>query len=104
MTPDITSARNLPSRSKLYSRRQLLEITGVGEVRLTEILELGWIDPIMAGNDEPLFLVRDVYLIGKLQRIATDFDVCLTGASIIVDLLDRIETLEKRVEELRRLL
>lgn len=103
MAPDITCASNLPSRSRLISRRQILEITGVGEVRLTELIELGWIDPVRAGNDESLFVPRDVYRIAKLQRIIDDFEVCVLGASIIVDLLDRIETLEKRVEELRRL-
>jgi len=104
MTPDITNACNLPSRSRHYSRRQLLEITGVGEVRLIELMELGWIDPMIAGGDEPLFLARDVYRIAKLQRLVTDFEICPLSASIIVDLLERIETLEKRVEELRRLL
>lgn len=104
MAPDITCAGNPPSRSRLISRRQILEITGMGELRLTELIELGWIDPVRAGEGEPLFRARDVYRIGKLNRIMDDFEICTLGASIIVDLLERIETLEKRVEELRRLL
>ena len=38
------------------------------------------------------------------MRLVKDLDVTFNSGSIIVDLLDRVEELEKEVEELRRLI
>jgi len=71
---------------------------------VTEIVEMGWIVPVRTAENELLFKPDDVYRIRKLERICRDFELTTIGGSIIVDLLERIETLEQQVAELKRLL
>ena len=92
----------LPIPSRSISLTQLLDITGSSQARVTELIELGWISPAQAGEDY-LFLARDAYRIRKLERLCADFELHSVGGSIIVDLLERLEMLERQVRELRRM-
>ena len=97
---------NLPTRTGLLTLTQIIELTGVSGPRVTELVELGWLAPKTphGGGREFLFIERDVYRIKKLERIRCDFELTDVGASIIVDLLERIEDLERQVGALKRLL
>lgn len=99
----IKSSVTLPDRSKLVGFNQFVELTGVHPHLLGELVEMGWVEPVMAG-EEYLFRKRDVYRLSKLERICRDFGLNATGGSIIVDLLERVEFLEREVRELRRML
>ncbi len=95
-------SETLPTRSKLLSWSQMIEITGMGKAQVLEILEIGWIEPAKTNEEEYLFRLEDVYRMKKLHRICSDLEVTTVGGSIIVDLLERIERLEQQVDELRQ--
>lgn len=102
--PEVVVGETLLVRSKLVSWAEFLEQTGVHSTRVGELIELGWIDPITTSDQDYLFRVRDVYRMRKLERLMCDLEVNLAGACIIVDLVERVEQLEKRVRDLERLL
>ncbi len=95
---------DLPIHSEYLAWAEFLELTSVHPSRLGELLELGWLTPAKTGKEEYLFSRRDVYRLRKLQRICADFDLPAVGGSIIVDLLERIDVLERKVQELDQLL
>lgn len=94
---------NLPERSEYVAWAQLVELTSIGQTEVAELVDLGWITPITTNAEEHLFRLRDVYRIHKLMRLVHDLDISFYGGSIIVDLLEKVEELEKDIEELRRL-
>jgi chaperone modulatory protein CbpM len=100
----LKKSSTLPARSGLIAWAQLTEQTEASRERVTEIVEMGWIVPVRTAENELLFKPDDVYRIRKLERICRDFELTTIGGSIIVDLLERIETLEQQVAELKRLL
>jgi hypothetical protein len=102
--PEIIVGESLLVRSKLVSWGEFQEQTGTHASRIGELIELGWIEPITTSDRDYLFRVRDVYRLRKLERLMCDLEVNLAGACIIVDLVERVECLEKRVRDLERLL
>lgn len=94
---------DLPILSEYISWAEFIEITAVHPTRLGELMELGWLNPARTGQEEYLFTRRDVYRIRKLERICSDFSITAIGGSIIVDLLERIDQLERKVQELEQL-
>lgn len=100
----LKKSSSLPARSGLIAWAQLVDETETSRERVTEVIEMGWIEPVRTAENEYLFGPEDVYRIRKLERICRDFELTTLGGSIIVDLLERIEELEQRVAELKRLL
>ena len=94
---------NLPERSEYVAWAQLVELTEIQPGEVAELIELGWINPQKTSAEEYLFRLRDVYRIHKLMRLVNDLDMSFNSGSIVVDLLERVEELEKEVEELKRL-
>lgn len=98
-----TVIENVPVRSELISWVEFQEVTGCHPSRLGELIEMGWLEPLTSASGETaayLFRVRDIYRVRKLERLCQDFDLTCVGASIIVDLLLRIDSLEQQVREL----
>ncbi|SIN74035.1 chaperone modulator CbpM [Halodesulfovibrio marinisediminis] len=93
-------SEELPVRSDRIAWAQFLELTGIHPSRLGELLEMEWIIPAKAANKHYLFTRKDVFRVRKLIRICDDFNLTPTGGSIIVDLLERVEELERKVQEL----
>ena len=60
----------------------------------------GGLNPTRTGEAALLFRQDDVYRIRKLERLCSDFELHTLGGSIVMDLLDRIATLELRIREL----
>ena len=100
----IVIAGSLPARSERLSLAQIQELTGIDPTIVGELIELGWITPERTTSEAFLFRSRDVYRLRKFDRIQRDFELPLLGASIVVDLLERIEYLEGKVNELHKLL
>ncbi|MFP4072333.1 MAG: chaperone modulator CbpM [Desulfovibrionales bacterium] len=94
----------MPQRSKKIIWVQMVDMTGIHPMRLGELIEIGWIEPFKSPVEEYLFSESDVYRIKKLVRICRDFEVSTLAATIIVDLLERIEDLQQEVKHLRGLL
>jgi len=95
---------NPPVKSRLIAWTQFVELTGLHPSFIGELIELGWLDPQRTGQSHYLFRPSDVYRVKKLTRLAADLDINLAGASIVVDLLERVEFLENRVRDLEQLI
>lgn len=94
---------NLPDKSEYVAWAELIRLTSIDPAEVAELVELGWISPTETNAEGYLFRFRDVYRIQKLMRLVKDLDVSFNSGSLIVDLLERVEELEKEVEELKRL-
>lgn len=94
----------LPVRSDLVIWSRFVELTGIHQSRLGELIELGWVCPDRTREDCYLFHPRDVFRVSKLERLCRDFELSAMAGTIIVDLLERIEILDRQVRDLRRLL
>ena len=87
----LQNTKDVPSRSTLIVWGEFLELTGTTPDRLSELMDIGWLKPTRTAEAALLFRQDDVYRIRKLERL---------GGSIVMDLLDRIATLELRIREL----
>jgi len=95
---------HLPGRSQYLVWAEFMELTGIHPTRIGELIEIGWIETRLAGGSGSancLFREVDIYRVRKLERICADFELPVLGGVIIVDLLDRIDALEKQVRELK---
>ena len=90
----------MPARSRLVVWSEFIDLTGTTPERLHELMDMGWITPTRTAEEALLFRSRDVYRLRKLERLCMDFELHTLGGSIVVDLLDRIDSLEKRLQEL----
>lgn len=91
----MTRTPSLPVPSDVLALEEFVEITGVSPERLAELLALGWIETSTSAARALLFSNRDVYRVRKLERICYDFEIPAVGGTIIVDLLERIDSLER---------
>lgn len=91
---------NLPPQEVAWE--EFVEITGVRPDHLQELLALGWIEA-SAPRPPATFRDADVYRVRKLERICGDFELPVIGGTIIVDLLERIDRLERLVRQLNAL-
>lgn len=82
---------------------EFVEITGISADHLNEIVALGWIESRPGPEDPQRFKDTDIYRVRKLERICSDFELPVIGGTIIVDLLERIDRLERLVRDLNRL-
>lgn len=92
----------LPTPSGYMVWEEFVASTGIDPDRLRELLALGWLD-IGKTSEQPLFRDVDIYRVRKLERICCDFELPVLGGTIIVDLLERVDQLERRVRDLRGL-
>jgi len=91
---------SLPACSSLLGEEEFLRMTGLDPERLGDLLQLDWLDHTDTEN-AVLFNGSDVYRVRKLERICCDFELPVVGGTIIVDLLERIEELERQVRSLQ---
>ena len=96
----LKNTAEVPSRSTLVVWGEFLELTGTTPDRLSELMDMGWINPTRTAESILLFRQEDVYRIRKLERLCSDFELHTLGGSIVMDLLERISSLELRIREL----
>ena len=84
----------------LITEKDFLELTGLARDRLDDLLQLEWLDRTET-DASTLFSEGDVYRVRKLERICADFELPVVGGTIIVDLLERIDQLEREVQSLQ---
>lgn len=96
----LQNKKELPSRSRFIVWSEFIELTGATPERISDLIELGWLAPMRTAKNIMLFKQGDVYRLRKLQRICMDFEIDTLGGSIIIDLLERVDELEKRVKML----
>lgn len=92
----------LPAPSGRIGTREFLDLTGLSEEVLTELIRMEWILPARTVQEEYLFMSADVLRVCKFQRLCTDFELSPVAGTIIVDLLERIEKLEGALRSFSR--
>ncbi|MDE7240570.1 chaperone modulator CbpM [Desulfovibrio sp.] len=97
------NSSSLPMPSKVLAWEEFIEVTGVTPEHLQELLALGWIEAHISASEAQMFQDADVYRVRKLERICGDFELPVVGGTIIVDLLERIDRLERIVRDLHNL-
>ena len=97
---NISIVTTRPRADVHLSFEQLAEAAGLSAVDLGRVVRLGLIEPDVPGTRE--FTAEAAARLRRMLRLHRDLGVNLTGAAIIVDLLERIERLEaKRVSPRR---
>ncbi len=93
--------RDLPTRSRFIALEEFIQITDSTQERVAELVEMGWLSPTRTADAALIFRQADAYRLRKLERLCSDFELHTIGGSIIVDLLERIDTLERRLRKLQ---
>lgn len=72
---------------------QLARAVGITAAMLARLLSLGLVEPMPSerGRTEPIFAAAAASRLRRMLRLRRDLGVNLTGAAIIVDLVDRLE-------------
>lgn len=93
-------APTLPAPSDVLAVEEFIDITGISPEHLQEIVALGWIEARTSASEAQMFRDIDIYRVRKLERICCDFEIPVIGGTIIVDLLERIDKLERLIHGL----
>lgn len=94
-----TEINDMPIRSSLIVRAEFVELSGTTTSRVDDLLDMGWLAPTRTAEDAQLFRPADVYRMRKLERLCADFDLHTLGGTIVVELLERIEDLERQLKK-----
>jgi chaperone modulatory protein CbpM len=77
------------------------ETVGARRSLIVRLARQGLIETIESGADEPLLPRRAVVQLRRMQRLRRDLRVNFSGAAIILDLVGRIEGLNRELAEMR---
>ena len=69
---------------------------------VVRLVQQGLIESVDTGEDEPLLPRRAVVQIRRMQRLRRDLGVNFAGAAVILDLVGRIEQLNRELAEKQR--
>jgi hypothetical protein len=69
---------------------------------VVRLVQQGLIESVDTGEDEPLLPRRAVVQIRRMQRLRRDLGVNFAGAAVILDLVGRIEQLNRELAERQR--
>ena len=72
---------------------------GISPARLERLMRLGLVEP--RGPEPGLFTTVDLARLRRMLRLQRDLHVNLIGAALIVDLVERLDTLEAELARLR---
>jgi chaperone modulatory protein CbpM len=81
------------------SSEELASLAGVSVTRIERLVALGVLEPDAPGAQA--FSAATASRLRRMLRLHADLDVNFRGASIIVDLLERLERLERDLEHRR---
>lgn len=82
------------ARLSLY---ELSEICGIGEEMILDMIEEGLLEPQGRGPEEWRFRCYEVRRVQVAVRLQQDLRVNLPGAALILDLLEELEELRRRM-------
>ena len=77
------------------SAAELAEAAGVSEARLARLVRLGLVEP--ATPEAARFTAATAARLRRMLRLHRDLGVTLVGAAIVVDLLERLDRLEREL-------
>ena len=76
------------------------EIVGARPTLISRLVRLGVLETIGAESEEPMLHSRSVLRLRRMGRLRRDLGVNFAGAAVIVDLVDRIEELNRDLAEM----
>ena len=76
------------------------EIVGARPTLISHLVRLGVLETISDESEEPLLRSRSVLRLRRMVRLRRDLGVNFAGAAVILDLVDRIERLNREIEEM----
>ena len=80
------------------------ETTGASVSLVTTLVRAGLLEAVGEAEGEPILLPRRAVLrLRRMQRLRRDLGVNFAGASIILDLVERVESLSQTLSEMRRM-
>lgn len=94
-----SEAGEMPLRSTLIVRDEFVELSSTTIGRVDELLDMGWLKPTLTAESAQLFRPVDVYRLRKLERLCADFELHTLAGTIVVDLLERIDELERQLKK-----
>lgn len=97
-----THSGEIVDASVRYTLREVCEICGVHAEFVIELVDHGVIEPAGERTEHWTFSPDAVRRAQRAQRLLRDLDVNLPGASLSLDLLERIDELRDRVRRLER--
>jgi len=89
---------------ELLSCAVVAESSGTRRSLVVRLARLGLLETSSAQSDEsgePFLPRRSVIRVRRMQRLHHDLEVNFTGAAVILDLVERIRTLDKELNDLR---
>jgi hypothetical protein len=78
------------------------ETVGARRSLIVRLARQGLIESVDSGADEPLVPRRVVVQLRRMQRLRRDLGVNFAGAAVILDLVGRIEQLNRELAEMHR--
>ena len=75
---------------------------GAKRTLVARLAKHGLIETVDSGTDEPLLPRRAVVQLRRMQRLRRDLGVNFAGAAVILDLVGRIEQLNRELAEMHR--
>ena len=78
------------------------ETVGTRRSLVARLARQGLLETTESGTDEPRIPRRSIVTLRRMQRLRRDLGVNFIGAKIIIDLVGRIESLNRQVELLRK--
>jgi DNA-binding transcriptional MerR regulator len=80
----------------------LAACTGLHPARIEAFVEYGLIEPVARKGPQWLFDTVCIARLRMIERLRRDLGANLAGIAVILDLLDRLTTLQREVEQWRR--
>jgi len=80
----------------------LAACAGVHPARIEYFVEYGLIEPVARTGTQWLFDTACIARLRMIERLRRDLGANLAGIAVILDLLDRLTTLQREVEQWRR--
>ena len=103
-----TPSRSRPDDSMLTQHRvqvflsveELAAVAGISVSRLERLVRLGLLEPAAPGASE--FTAATAERLRRMLRLHQDLGVNFIGAAIVVELLERLEQMERELDRITR--
>jgi len=83
---------------------EIIAYTHIEQARVVEMVDAGLLDPVGNATDQWRFASRDLRRLRAAQRLVNDLGVNLSGAALILDLIEERDALLSRVVALQRMM
>jgi len=87
---------------ELLTFEVVAETVGARRSLVARLARQGLLETTESETDEPRLPRRSIVTLRRMQRLRRDLGVNFTGAAIIIDLVGRIDVLNRQVNELRK--